>query len=220
MKKFSSGAVRSTDADGYRLDLVPAEGLIRAGVAAAHGAEKYGEHNWQKGMPLSEFINHLLVHIYKYLAGDRTEDHLGHAAWNAMAACTAEERGWTTESLANANPFDTVVSKKDQLSLADEFQKALLEEYQKAKFKKGRPQKDTPYAAPPVLGPSYKFEVVEQKKVGGMWELMLCVDLDDERKAFISIRSLSLPSQSELESEVRQYMNSRDTNPGDDYSAN
>lgn len=109
-KTFTTGAQRSSDADGARLDLLPVEGLFRAGEAAASGAAKYGEFNWQKGMPLSEFLNHLLQHIYKYQNGDRSEDHLGHAAWNALAACHAEKQGWTKESLAHAHSFTTAAA--------------------------------------------------------------------------------------------------------------
>jgi hypothetical protein len=57
----------------------------------AHGAEKYGAHNWEKGFPLDSILNHALVHIYRYLSGDRTEDHLGHAAANLLMACHTEE---------------------------------------------------------------------------------------------------------------------------------
>jgi hypothetical protein len=55
------------------------------------GAVTYGENNWQKGMPLSHCLNHALAHLYKYLEGDRTEDHLAHAACNLLMACHFEE---------------------------------------------------------------------------------------------------------------------------------
>lgn len=91
-RTFSTGAVRSSDADSTRYDLVPLAGLRRIAEAAAHGAEKYTPYNWQKGMPLSVLINHALKHIYQYLDGDKSEDHLGHANWNLSAACEMEEK--------------------------------------------------------------------------------------------------------------------------------
>lgn len=56
----------------------------------ARGADNYGEGNWQKGIPVKDCLNHALAHIYKYLSGDRTEDHLAHAACNMMMACDLE----------------------------------------------------------------------------------------------------------------------------------
>jgi len=57
----------------------------------AEGAEKYGERNWEKGMPVKFLLNHALAHIYEFLAGDRSEDHLGHAAANLLMACHSQE---------------------------------------------------------------------------------------------------------------------------------
>jgi hypothetical protein len=58
-----------------------------------HGAERYGEHNWMKGMPIGHVLNHALAHIFNYLEGDRSEDHLGHAVANLMMACHFDEVG-------------------------------------------------------------------------------------------------------------------------------
>lgn len=59
--------------------------------AMAHGAAKYGEGNWTLGMPVKFLLNHALGHVFQYLAGDRSEDHLGHAAANLFMACHSEE---------------------------------------------------------------------------------------------------------------------------------
>lgn len=74
-----------------RFDLIPASGAARVAEAMAHGAEKYGEGNWEKGMPVKFMLNHALAHIFQYLSGDRSEDHLGHAAANLCMACHSEE---------------------------------------------------------------------------------------------------------------------------------
>ena len=58
----------------------------------AHGAAKYGERNWTRGMPVKSVLNHAIKHLYQYLDGDRSEDHLGHAAANLMMACHSDER--------------------------------------------------------------------------------------------------------------------------------
>jgi len=91
LKHFDTGAVRSTDADGERYDLITPIGLRRVAETYAEGAKKYGEWNWLKGIPLSDLLNHAVRHIYRYLAGDAGEDHLAHAAWNLLAAMHMEE---------------------------------------------------------------------------------------------------------------------------------
>ena len=89
--QFPSGAVRSSDAEGVRFDLITPIGLRRLAETCAEGARKYGDHNWQKGIPASEMLNHAIRHTYLWLAGDATEDHLAHAAWNLLAVCHFEE---------------------------------------------------------------------------------------------------------------------------------
>lgn len=84
--RYESGAVRSSDAESYRYDLISPIGLAAVAAACAEGAAKYGAWNWEAGMPATDMLNHALRHIYMFLGGDRSEDHLGHAAWNLMAA--------------------------------------------------------------------------------------------------------------------------------------
>lgn len=84
--QFDTGAVRSSDAEATRYDLISPIGLEAVARACAEGASKYGDWNWERGMPVHDLLNHALRHIYCYLAGDRTDDHLGHAAWNLLAA--------------------------------------------------------------------------------------------------------------------------------------
>lgn len=67
-------------------------GVRKVAEAMAHGAAKYGEGNWTLGMPVKFLLNHALAHIYNWLDGDRTEDHLGHAAANLLMACHSVEK--------------------------------------------------------------------------------------------------------------------------------
>jgi hypothetical protein len=83
---YETGAVRSGDCDDVRYDLISPIGIERLARTCAEGAKKRGAHNWENGMPVNELLNHALAHIFKYLAGDRSEDHLGHADWNIQAA--------------------------------------------------------------------------------------------------------------------------------------
>jgi hypothetical protein len=88
---FPSGAVRSSDAADVRFDLITPIGLRRLAGTCAEGARKYGDHNWQKGIPASQMLNHAIRHVYLWLEGDATEDHLAHAAWNILGVCHFEE---------------------------------------------------------------------------------------------------------------------------------
>jgi hypothetical protein len=90
-KKFSTGAVRSGDAEQTRFDLITPIGRARVAAACAEGAEKYDDFNWEKGMPATDMLNHAIRHIYMFLAGDRSEDHLGHAGWNVLGAIHSVE---------------------------------------------------------------------------------------------------------------------------------
>ncbi len=89
--RFQTGAVRSSDAEETRYDLISPIGLEAVAKTCAEGAEKYGDWNWERGMPVHDLLNHAIRHIYRYLAGDRSEDHLPHAAWGLLAAIHSEQ---------------------------------------------------------------------------------------------------------------------------------
>ena len=83
LHRFESGAVRSTDADHARYDLIPIAAMEAMATTLKQGAEKYGEHNWKLGIPVSDLWNHLLQHAFKWISGDRSENHIGHLLCNA-----------------------------------------------------------------------------------------------------------------------------------------
>lgn len=56
------------------------------------GAKKYSDRNWEKGIPISSFIDSALRHICKVLANWTDEDHLVAACWNIMGAMWTEEK--------------------------------------------------------------------------------------------------------------------------------
>ena len=90
--KFGTGAVRSDAVEEFRYDLVSPIGLREVARACAEGAGKYGDWNWEKGMPVHDLLNHAIAHIFQFLEGDRSEPHLGHAAWNLLAAIHSEKQ--------------------------------------------------------------------------------------------------------------------------------
>lgn len=50
------------------------------------GAEKYGENNWQKGLPVKGYINSAVRHYLKWLRGDTDEPHDRAFCWNLLCA--------------------------------------------------------------------------------------------------------------------------------------
>ena len=50
------------------------------------GAAKYGEHNWEKGIPLHSFIDSAIRHYLKWARGDADEPHDRACLWNIFGA--------------------------------------------------------------------------------------------------------------------------------------
>ena len=91
LHKFPNGATRSTDSDDMRFDLIPQGALKRLARRYAKGAAVHGERNWEAGVPASVVINHLFLHLSRWLSGDRSDDHLAACAWGAFALMHYEE---------------------------------------------------------------------------------------------------------------------------------
>jgi hypothetical protein len=92
---FSTGAKRSHRAINFvkflripYLHLIPLESLEELAKRYQLGARKYGDYNWQKGMPYSDTFNHIIEHLYKWLINIPDDDggnHLAAAAWGCFA---------------------------------------------------------------------------------------------------------------------------------------
>lgn len=112
-ESFSSGAVRDTQANKPRFDLIPPKGLKRVAELFARGASKYDDHNWRKGMPNSRFMASMLRHVEAYRAGDRDEDHIAAVVFNALAIIEFEDTEWDDlKDLWNASK-PVPISKKN-----------------------------------------------------------------------------------------------------------
>lgn len=94
-EEFDTGSRRDSREGKGRYDLLPPEAVRRLAQLYERGAAKYGDRNWEKGQPVSRYLDSLLRHVFAYLEGERTEDHLAAAAWNAFSAITTEERAAT-----------------------------------------------------------------------------------------------------------------------------
>jgi hypothetical protein len=85
-REFGTGAHRDANNDKGRFDLLPVTAIEKLAKLYQKGAAKYGENNWQKGVPLSVYFDSALRHTFKALRGDADEDHLVAAAWNLICA--------------------------------------------------------------------------------------------------------------------------------------
>lgn len=89
-REFAGGAVRDRASGKGRFDLLPIHGLLAVAKQMELGALKYAARNWEKGMPLSCFVDSATRHLLKYNAGFDDEPHLEAACWNLL--CLAEGR--------------------------------------------------------------------------------------------------------------------------------
>ena len=63
------------------------------------GAKKYGERNWQKGIPVRCYIDSAVRHYLKYLRGDQDEPHDRAFVWNIVCAI------WTCKHKPDLNEY-------------------------------------------------------------------------------------------------------------------
>ena len=59
-------------------------GMLEVSKHYEEGAEKYGEHNWEKGIPAHSYIDSALRHYFKYKRGDDDEPHDRAFVWNIL----------------------------------------------------------------------------------------------------------------------------------------
>jgi hypothetical protein len=87
------------DQEKVRLELLPQEALEEVAKVLTHGAEKYGEHNWRKGMHWTRFVGAALRHLYAWQSGMEDRDpesglsHLAHAACCILFLLVYEKLG-------------------------------------------------------------------------------------------------------------------------------
>lgn len=69
--------------DGFMYPNVPTM-LLEVSKHFEEGAKKYGESNWQKGIPIHCYIDSAIRHFLKWLRGDKDEPHDRAFVWNIM----------------------------------------------------------------------------------------------------------------------------------------
>jgi hypothetical protein len=95
-KVYPTGAMKEDQADTVhkgRFDLLPPHPIIQIAKIYAAGAVKYSSRNWQKGIPLSRFLDSTMRHLFQFIEGREDEDHLHQAMWNLMGL------SWTQQAV-------------------------------------------------------------------------------------------------------------------------
>ena len=93
--EFETGAVRDAMQGKGLPSLLPRDALRLAAKRFEDGANKYGRDNWQKGIPMSRYVDSLYRHLWSMMDGDTEEDHAGAVVWNAL--CLVQTKCWIDE---------------------------------------------------------------------------------------------------------------------------
>ena len=83
--------------------------LLEVSMHYKQGAEKYGERNWEKGIPLHSYIDSGVRHFLKHIDGQTDERHDRAFVWNMLGAI------WTMEHKPEMIdiPFDLISGKNN-----------------------------------------------------------------------------------------------------------
>lgn len=90
-EEYNSGARRDVRMGKGRYDLLSPMAIRRIAGVYERGAAKYGDRNYEKGMPLSRFLDSALRHLLQFAEGKQDEDHASQAAWNIISLIHTEE---------------------------------------------------------------------------------------------------------------------------------
>lgn len=73
--------------------------LLEVSKHFEEGAKKYGDRNWQKGIPVRCYIDSAVRHYLKFLRGDKDEPHDRAFCWNILCAI------WTCKHKPELNEY-------------------------------------------------------------------------------------------------------------------
>ena len=90
--KFTTGSHRDCKEGKGRYDLLSPIAIRRLAEHYENGAKRYNPRNWEKGQPLSGYLDSALRHIFAILEGKKDEDHPSAAMWNMAAYIHTEEK--------------------------------------------------------------------------------------------------------------------------------
>lgn len=83
-RTYSTGAQRDRGKGKGAPSLVPNWVIWLVSRVYEDGAAKYAARNWEKGMPLSDYLDSAERHLAKLKAGMRDEPHASQVIWNMI----------------------------------------------------------------------------------------------------------------------------------------
>lgn len=81
--------------------------LLEVAKHFEEGCKKYGENNWQKGIPVRCYIDSAVRHYLKWLRGDTDESHDRAFCWNILCCI------WTCVHKPELNDYARSVNRDD-----------------------------------------------------------------------------------------------------------
>lgn len=96
---FEGGGIAGKEE--YAFDMIDAEAMLAMARVMWETAQTgRPRDNWRK-LPVSVHINHLLIHVFKFMRGDRDEDHLAHAMGRAFMTWSVNYRNLGQKNIKN-----------------------------------------------------------------------------------------------------------------------
>ncbi len=113
-RKFETGARRNASKGKGRQDLWPFRAMIELSKLYEQGIDNgYPPRNWEKGIPLHEYVCSMSRHLSEMMIGKTNEAHITQMCWNALGMLDTLLRikdGILPKSLAADLPFDEINS--------------------------------------------------------------------------------------------------------------
>ncbi len=89
---FASGAKRDDNSNKPFIHNLKGYTRQRFGYHTTTGALKYGDGNWEMGMPTASYLESIDRHLASFMEGDRSEDHLSAILFGVQGCMMNEKK--------------------------------------------------------------------------------------------------------------------------------
>ena len=93
-----------------------ATAMLEVSIHYEQGAAKYGERNWEKGLPVTCYIDSAIRHLLKYIRGDSDEPHDRAFVWNLLCCMWTLEHGFITSEPQEVSNNESTVGPNPSAS--------------------------------------------------------------------------------------------------------
>lgn len=91
-REAPTGAVRNNRQGKGRFDLLPPRAIREVAIHFEEGGSQHGDRNWEKGQPLSWYLDSAIRHSFQVSEGATDEPHARAAAWNWLCFIETKAR--------------------------------------------------------------------------------------------------------------------------------